>query len=117
MGIRAHIHRWSLGDCTNHGISAAVDQLTIVNADGPFEPSDDAPAALIHKHTPFGDHRPMVTIVPAELVDGQWCKDRRWGMFGGNFAYTSDSRFHDAIARVTGLVDFNGAVKIHDRFE
>jgi len=37
-------------------------------------------------------------------------------MFGGNYAATSDSRFGEAIEKLTGQ-DFYGAVPIHDRKE
>jgi hypothetical protein len=39
-----------------------------------------------------------------------------WCMMGGNYASTSDSRFHDAVCEITGGASY-GAVPIHDRIE
>tara|TARA_S200002703_G_scaffold134844_1_gene123527 strand:+ start:8 stop:364 length:357 start_codon:yes stop_codon:yes gene_type:complete len=96
-------------DCTNGGITNhknGVHQLTIMNAEGPFEPTADAPAAVI-KLTPYGQAK----IVPWDAV-----RDDAWTMMGGNYAATSDSRFNEAINKMTGQ-DFYGAVPIHDRIE
>lgn len=43
------------------------------------------------------------------IVDGE---DRPGGMFGGNFVWTSDSRWSDAIEADPGY-----PIKVHDRFE
>jgi hypothetical protein len=37
-------------------------------------------------------------------------------MFGGNFGYSSDSRFSEAVRELTGSPHY-GAVPIHDRFD
>jgi hypothetical protein len=37
-------------------------------------------------------------------------------MFGGNYAETCDSRFQEALRKVTGA-RFYGAVPIHDRWD
>lgn len=108
-------------DATNGGISREPDQLTIVNVEGPsyIQPSDEFPAAILVKHTPFGDvdGRRMVRVVPAVQDDaGDWKPAPGWSMFGGNYAACSDSRFGEAVRRLLG-VDFYGAVPIHDRFE
>ena len=117
MGIRVDVLRshhdqdsW-LGDvdCTNGGITNhknGVHELTIINADGPFEPDEKAPAAVIML-TQFGN---------AKILPAADAKDENWMMFGGNYAATSDSRFGDAIEKLTGQ-DFYGAVPIHDRKE
>lgn len=97
-----------INDCTNGGLTnveTGVHKLTIINADGPFEPSETAPAAMIAL-TPFGNAK----IVPADCPNGTGV------MFGGNYAATSDSRFGEAIQKLTGQ-DFYGAVPIHDRKE
>ena len=96
-------------DCTNGGITnhkTGVHKLTITNADGPFEPTADAPAAVI-KLTPGGS---------AKIVPNIWADGSKWTMFGGNYAACSDSRFGEAIKKMTGQ-DFYGAVPIHDRVE
>lgn len=123
MGIRVEVlrsHRdqdsW-LGDvdCTNGGITNrknGVHRLTIINADGPFEPDAEAPAAVIAL-TPYKNAK----IVPAS--DGRVNEAILKGscyMFGGNYAACSDSRFNEAIKKLTGQ-DFYGAVPIHDRKE
>lgn len=118
MGLHVHIYRWGLGDCTNHGISSKAEQLCLVNVDGPFNPSDTIPAAMLVKHTPFGDHdgRRLVRVVPAIREGGEWKAETRWTMMGGNYAASSDSRFNDACSKLLGAY-CNGAVPIHDRIE
>ena len=116
MGIRVDVLRsftqcddWlEINDCTNGGITnveTGVHKLTIINADGPFEPNDEAPAAVIAL-TPLNNAK----IVPADDPEGNNV------MFGGNYAACSDSRFGYAIKKLTGQ-DFYGAVPIHDRKE
>ena len=89
-GLTVYVLRSSLGDCTNGGISATHDQLTIIGKgiEGPFEPSKDAPAVTlitrniggrIYKHLEPCDEN-------AKPLPG-------WYMAGGNFAEESDSRF------------------------
>ena len=124
MGIRVNVLRshhdqdsW-LGDvdCTNGGITNhknGVHRLTIINADGPFEPDAEAPAAVIAL-TPFNNAK----IVPADDAEdfNQAILASPRYMFGGNYAACSDSRFNEAIKKLTGQ-DFYGAVPIHDRKE
>ncbi len=109
MGLRIEIYRSSyLGDCTNKGISAPpARSLTLVNVKGPDTPHDDAPPARLEQHRPG-----YLRIVP----DSQKPDGAAGPMMGGNFAHTSDSRFHEACE---ALIDapFYGAVAIHDRFE
>jgi hypothetical protein len=112
MGMIVSVYRDASDgyDCTNGGMTnskTGVSKLCIINVDGPFKPTDDAPAASIEAG-PLGS----VRIVPA---NNRW---ERAGnrMFGGNFAYTSDSRFRRAVEEITGA-DFAGPVHIHDRFE
>ena len=88
-------------------------RLTIINADGPFEPDAEAPAAVIAL-TPFNNAK----IVPADDAEdfNQAILASPRYMFGGNYAACSDSRFNEAIKKLTGQ-DFYGAVPIHDRRE
>lgn len=110
-------------DCTNGGISGAergAKGLCLMNVSGPDrEPSDDYPAALLVKHTPFGDHdgRRLCRIVPAVLEAGQWVPARGWHMMGGNYGACSDSRFGEAVRELLGVEFYNGAIPIHDRTE
>ncbi len=95
------------------GLSAAVDEVVVVNCDGPFEPADHRPAVLIVPNK-YGD--PIA--VPAVLDDaGHWVPARPEGtvgpMMGGCYIATSDSRFK----RLSAMLGLYGAVPLHDRFE
>lgn len=106
MGLIVNVLRANRADCTNGGISSKFDTLCVVNMDGPFEPSDRA-AAVILTNGPYGTKR----LRPAILSNGKWVEDiGKMYANGGNFAYTSDSRFSEAVG-------FYGAVAIHDRTE
>ena len=112
MSMTIYVHRSPLGDCTLRGISSKADKLSLVNVAGPFEPTEDAPAAML-----VSNGKGLVRIVPANrLENGEWAQETRWTMFGGNYAGTSDSRFIDAIQALTGA-PWYGAVAIHDRIE
>jgi hypothetical protein len=108
MGLLVEVYKWSLGDCTNGGVSSKHNRLCITNMEGPFEPSDDAPAAMLMQHPSVKTH---CYIVPQELIDSG-----KWFMAGGNFAYSSDSRFWEAVNKITG-VGLSAAISIHDRTE
>jgi hypothetical protein len=112
MGLIVEVFKNPLGDCTLDGISSQATALTIVNVSGPFDPRPERPPAMLVK----GNMPGMVKVVPALLgVDGQYAEDKRWTMMGGNYAATSDSRWTEAIRRLTGA-SFS-AVPIHDRIE
>ena len=85
-------------DCTNHGITSKISQAVLIGQDIPeiFSPSDDSPALYLVKREKYGDY-----ISP--FPEG---KSDKWFMFGGNFAYTSDSRFPS-----------RQPIAIHDRTE
>lgn len=112
VGMIVQVYRSNTGehDCTAGGMTnhkTGVDQLCLINVAGPFMPTEDTPAALLAPG-PLGSLR----IVPA-------CPRWEFGgcrMFGGNFAYTSDSRFTNAVREMTNS-DHAGPVAIHDRFE
>ena len=109
MGILVSILRNDrLGDCTNGGFSAKADTACLVNAEGPFEPSEEFPAVRLVAG-PTG-------LPILEPVDGP---EGKWQMFGGNHAYSSDGRFRDAIATVCGetAARYSQAIAIHDRFD
>jgi hypothetical protein len=110
MGLIVGVYRNPLGDFTGSGISGRHLKLTVVNVDGPFDPTPDAPAVAL-LDGPLGTKR----IVPV-LGDN----DEGWQMvepdgycgpmMGGNYAATSDGRWSRAVG-------FYGAVAIHDRYE
>jgi len=106
MGLIVNVYRLASGsDCTNGGVSSKCDELTVVNIDGPFEPTETRPAVKLVKG-------PMntVRIVPVNLLESGV-----WVMFGGNIASTSDSRFNAAINDLIGYSSFS--VGIFDRVE
>lgn len=115
MGLIISVVRCAdMPDCSLNGISAQFNSLTIVNAVGPFKPAPDRPAVAFQRHPTMKD---VVYIVPVDYnpEDDSWTVPKR-GMFGGNFGYTSDSRFFEAAERFCGY-RWHGAIKIHDRFE
>jgi hypothetical protein len=103
MGLIISIYRSDYDSRMNvfHGKSS----VTLVNVDGPFEPSDKAPAAKLVQ-----GYGKTAIIVPAD--------DNFEGvqMSGGTYGSTSDSRFQRAVEELTGGVS-NFAVSIHDRRE
>ena len=115
MGLNVSVFKNPLGDCTLNGISSKVFDLCLVNVDGPSKPSVEQPAAMLVP----GNGRGLVKIVPA-MPDGNrvgnWVPRPEWCMMGGNYAATSDSRFHEAVRKITGGESY-GAVPIHDRIE
>lgn len=109
MGLIAEIlkEKDSNSDCSLNGISNRFKSVCIVNADGPFEPTEDIPGVEIIKG--YGSKN-TVRAVPLEIPKG------RHSQFGGCFIATSDSRFTELIENITGQ-DFYGAVALHDRLE
>lgn len=110
MGLIVDVFRGaSRGDCSNGGVSAHFNRVCVVNIDGPFEPKADAPAVVLIEGPSVGGKKNPI-LVPEHLVDSG-----EWYMFGGNFGYSSDSRFGEAVERM--VPGFTGAVKFHDRVE
>lgn len=105
MGLDVNVYRNNHGDCTINGISKDHDSLCLINVDGPFEPDDKCPAAVLVEHAGHAVVRPASSLT-----------DKEWYMFGGNYAGCSDSRFRKAVEKITGHY-FYGAVPIHDRNE
>jgi hypothetical protein len=84
--------------------------VTIVNAEGPFEPTDDAPAVVLVVRDLFGGkYVHAEPVVPAGTA-------KPWFMHGGTYIETSDSRFGEAIRRLTGNKHAY-PVALHDRTE
>lgn len=103
--LTANVYRSSrLGDCTNGGISSYEDKLYILSygrKTGPFEPEDIRQCV----HIEWRDvcEKKYINCVPAYFIE-------RWYMAGGNFLYTSDSRFEE-------LTKSKYPIPIHDRYE
>lgn len=96
----------SIGDCTNGGVSSTHDKLLIPHPEGYITEDDIAV---------MRENGAKVAILDLEIknVRGEYrcLKPRgetRWCMMGGNFAYSSDSRFRDLSAY---------PLPIHDRIE
>jgi hypothetical protein len=96
-GLLVTVYRGS-SDCTNNGISKNYDQLILIGEGVPeiFEPNETTPAIYLEKRY-FGRE----TILSAKPN-----KPGKHQMFGGNFIYTSDSRFPS-----------DAPIKVHDRVE
>lgn len=99
------------------GVSAHVDKLTLVNVDGPFEPSAEAPPAFLEK----GNIPGVAKVVPHGGAPGMPGMGAGLAgyvgpMFNGSYVGTSDSRFREAVEEITGA-PFAGAVQLHDRYE
>ena len=108
MGIKVSVYRDNGPDCSNNGPSVFFNHFTVVNIDGPSEPDNTAPAVLLIDKRETG--KPNPKLVPADdYGNGAWL------MFGGNYAGTCDSRFADAMEKLTGVR--MGICKVHDRIE
>lgn len=108
MGLAVSIMRDADGvQCTN-GFSKVFDRVLVVNVNGPADRHDMPRAYLVPGNLPD-----TCKLIPESdaLSDSP-----RWLMFGGNFAYSSDSRWHEAVENLCGSRQ-SGAVPIHDRFE
>jgi len=99
MGLRVQIYRSAEYDSELNAFYGKR-AVTVVNLEGPFEPSEDEPSAILASG-PGGD--PI--IVPEGLPSGMVGP-----MFGGTFAASSDSRFRTGTGQ-------RSALPIHDRFE
>jgi len=108
-GLRCSILKsGNYGDCSINGVSARFNQVTLIGegVEGPFEPSDDAPAVYL-KSRRVTESRVHVFAKPAEIPDGVH------SMMGGCFIWTSDSRFpswqpialHDRVENGRGYAD------------
>ncbi len=99
--ISAEIFRWSLGDCSNGGMSSRHKEvLIIVDRGMPLEfDENNPPENLVVMEEGFMGHK---YLRPFKSAD----PNKTGYMFGGNFAYSSDSRF-----------PFDYPLGIHDREE
>lgn len=106
-GLLVFVYRSTLGDCTNNGVTNRYSSfvLTRPGVEGPFEARRDLPELRLISNGLDGKRVPR--CVPVN-EDGTLAgvNDGRWGMFGGNFVYTSDSRF-----------PYSFPIPVFDRFE
>jgi hypothetical protein len=99
-GLPVSIYKFPLGECTNNGLSAGKKSLTLVGPAierGPITIEDGEDYLVCEYRERYDDY----IAVPKSLRD-----TGKWPMFGGNFAYTSDSRFPSG-----------APIKIFDRIE
>ena len=99
-GLLVEVYRGRF-ESTNNGISSRYHTLLLVGDGVPeiFEESDDHPTVKLMTRNVGG--RVYKYVQP--LMDEN---DKTWFMFGGNFVYTSDSRFPNTYP-----------LSIHDRVE
>ena len=103
-GMLVFVYRGPHGDCTAGGITGKLGQMVLVGdgIDGPFEVIDGEPYLELRKKNVNGEY---LYAVPVNVGD----KGSLVGpMFGGNFVYTSDSRFRKVCAY---------PIPVHDRWE
>jgi hypothetical protein len=102
---------------SNGGISERVEQVTIVNVEGPFEPNEDRPAVLLVPGNLSGTVKLVVAVMD---TPGEYSEDVPLGkvgpMFGGCYVDTSDARLNEAVVRLGGP-SYGGPVPLHDRYE
>jgi len=108
MGIHVNIYKTGNYDCTNGGESSYSKGFCVTNAEGPFSPCEEYPAAELVMAEPIGGQK-ILRLIPTS-------KCKVWSMFGGNYAGTSDSRFSKLCDKLLGS-NFYGAVAIFDRVE
>jgi len=128
MGINAGIFHNPLGNCSNGGISSKHNKCCIVNAAGPFDPVDDCPAVLIVAGAVPGAVRAVPAVNDPSAPDG-WKEQPGWNQMGGDFVYSSDSRFSECVRKVycdawgshrgaaSSHMIWTGAIPLHDRQE
>lgn len=97
--ILTSVLRNSLGDSTNNGLSSKEDSIIMhygAGLDLDMIPDDEL---VLVERTLFGKQANYA--IPAAIL-----KSDRHSMFGGNFIYTSDSRFPS-----------DAPISVHDRLE
>lgn len=95
--------RSASGDCTNNGVTAQHDNVILIGPGGPANdvlPKNGLPVLQVTRICTMANGT-WWAAVPLEHKDG-WC------MAGGNFLWSSDSRFRDL---------FPLPIPAHDRVE
>ncbi len=90
QGLLVEIYRNAAGyDCTNNGITSRVTNAILCGGGMPeiCEEHEGVPALILKTKSYRG--QPYYYAVPADA------DPKAWYMFGGNFVYTSDSRFSE----------------------
>lgn len=99
--IPTYVYKNSLGDCTNNGLTSKHDRLMLCYGDLNQEEINELPedSLILIERVLWG--KPAPYAVPVEIY-----KSGRHSMAGGNFVYTSDSRFPGS-----------APLSVHDRVE
>lgn len=99
-GLMVWVYKDGCGDCSLNGLSSNVTTMILIGDGIPeiHKPSEKSPAIYLRMHV----GQPIA--VPKKVLE-----DKVWGMFGGNFLYTSDSRFREVVNEYP--------IRIHDRIE
>ena len=99
--IYTHVFRNSLGDCTANGLTSQLDSVDLYYSDDLSIDLEDIPddSLVLIKRELWGE--PAWYAKPASLL-----KNNTHSMCGGNFVYTSDSRF-----------PARAPISVHDRVE
>ncbi len=105
MPATVDVYRTPGYDCTNNGISCRFDSIIVLNVDAWCPDLEAAKAEGRVMWLKEREDLPPVLVPCNEAIDGP---TTRWTMFGGNFAYSADSRW----AETAG-----GPIAIHDRIE
>lgn len=118
-GLTVSIFKSDMGDCSNGGISGKFTEAMVVGVErGNWDPSTELPE-LPRVMLKQGAYPGIAVAVPVqETPDGQWVPDGEGigPMMGGCYISCSDSRFVEAVEKITGA-RFYGAVPLHDRWE
>jgi hypothetical protein len=92
-GLLVDVYKFPLADCTNGGVTGGtITKAVLIGPGLPkiFEPSADAPALFVQTRGNF----PTIAVPEQPDANG---RTQTWWMAGGNFVYTSDSRYREAI--------------------
>lgn len=100
MGLHCSIFRSNYRSDLN--LLDKFDNVTLVEAKGPFDPSEKYPAVKLVRRMIGG--KEYVHAEPADKPPGKWL------MHGGSFISTSDSRFGECVGH-------SYPVPLHDRAE
>lgn len=98
--ISASVYKFPLGECTNGGVTAKATTVLVPHPYGYYELED---GVKTHNDMPV-----MELVTKHGRLHARPVDDDRWLMFGGNFIYSSDSRFQE-ISRQP--------IHVHDRHE
>lgn len=102
-GLMVYVYRTAtMPDCTNRGLTCLHNRLLLVG-NGPDTPREDLPAL----YPAYNETYKRFAAFPTKQGAESYTRGHHSGyMFGGNFIYTSDSRFPSKTP-----------IAVHDRVE